>query len=135
MNRNSLLRWVITLALVVSVAGLSGCDSSDPNGGPSPMLTGSWNGTSTVQGLSFNVSLQLVENNGAVNGNGTITLQNTVAVSATGTYNFPAVSMTIRSSGFEDLNFSGTLSADGNSISGTMMGSGFDNFGLTLRRQ
>lgn len=136
------LRRAAAAFLLLALLAVAGCDSSDPvddNDDPPPptvpTLTGSYLGTTTVQGATFTIDMQIVENGGSVNGNGTLVFIDPVAVSASGTYNFPNVSMTIRSSGLQDLNFSGTLSADGQSITGTMRGSGFDNFGITLRRQ
>lgn len=132
MRKLSLFLLLLALPLVAA------CDSADPAPPPPPpppSLGGSWAGSTTIQGLVFSLSAQLVENNGVVNGNGTLTYQNPLAVTITGTYNFPSVSMTIRASGFEDLNYSATLGADGRTLSGTMSGSGFDNFGLTLTRQ
>jgi hypothetical protein len=120
--------FLLTLTLV-GVGCDSGGDDEDPN------LDGRWLGTTTVQGATFTADLQINENGGNVNATGTVTFINPLAVSATGTYNFPNVSMTIQSSGFEDLNFSGTLSADGDQLTGSMNGSGFDNFSITLRRQ
>jgi|GEM_PF-2070555 len=129
---------LLPLALLLAAA-LPACDSADPEPQlpppAAPSLSGQWQGNTTVQGSLLTLNLQLVESGGNVNGNGTINLGTPLAVSATGTYNFPSVAMTIRSSGFADLNFSGTLGADGRSLSGTMQGSGFDNFGITLTRQ
>jgi hypothetical protein len=123
-----------TLLLILSVAIINvGC--SDNSSDRDPSLTGSWLGTATVEGSTLTVNVQLNENNGAVNGNGVMTLIDPVAVNITGTYNFPSVSMTIRSSGLADLNFNGNLSAGGNSLTGSMSGSGFDNFSITLQRQ
>ena len=112
--------------------GAAGC-GSDAN--EDPTITGSWFGTTTVQGSTFTVDIQLNDNSGSVNGNGTMVFVEPLAVNANGTYNFPNLSMTIRSSGFQDLNFNGTLSADGNSLTGSLRGSAFDNFSITLRRQ
>lgn len=132
-------RLLPTLALLLAFS-LPACDSADPLPPPPPpsvpTLTGQYLGTQTLQGATFTMEMQLIENNGVVNGNGTITFAGPTAFSATGTYNFPNVALTIRSSGLEDLNFTGTLAADGNSLSGTLNGaSQFDNFGITLRRQ
>lgn len=127
------IRSAIGAVLLVSFSLTSiGCDDNTVEA--EPTLSGSWFGTTTVQGATFTVDLQMTENSGNVNANGTIVFVDPIAVNATGTYNFPTVSMTIRSSGLADLNFNGTLSADGNSLTGSMRGSGFDNFSVTLRR-
>ena len=139
-DKTMMLRTLSNAARLALLAGLLvigvGCDSGGPDDDKIdiPNLTGSWFGTTTVQGATFTADLQVSETGGIVNANGTLVFVEPIAVSATGTYNFPQVSMTIRSTGLEDLNFNATLSADGESLTGSMRGSGFDNFGITLRR-
>lgn len=133
---NRMLMNAATLVLVMALAlPSSGC-SDNPVDANEPSITGSWSGFSNVQGTPITLSLQMVENGGSVSGNGSISALNSVAVSVTGTYNYPALSLTIRSSGFQDTAFSGTLAAGGNSITGSMSGSStFENFSITLNRQ
>lgn len=123
----------VALLLAITLVGV-GCDSGGDDD-KDPALTGHWMGTTTVQGATFTVDMQFNEVNGNVNANGTLVYVDPLAVTGTGTYNFPNVSLTIRSSGFTDLNFTGTLSADGDQLTGSIRASGFDNFSITLRRQ
>ena len=128
------IRSAVGAVLFVAVTLSSvGCDDNSVEADPT--LSGSWAGTTTVAGATFTVDLQMTETSGNVNANGTLVYIDPIAVNATGTYNFPSVSMTIRSSGLQDLNFDGDLTADGKSLTGSMRGSGFDNFSITLRRQ
>ncbi len=122
----------VALLLAITLIGV-GCDSGGDDKDPS--LSGRWLGTATIQGGTLTVDVQMSENNGAVTATGFVSLVEPVAVSGTGTYNFPNVSVTLRSSGIDDMNFSGTLGADGQTLAGTMNASGFANFGITLRRQ
>ncbi len=122
----------VALLLAITLVGV-GCDSGGDD--KDPGLSGQWMGTTTVQGATFTVDMQLNEVSGNVNANGTIVFVEPLAVTGSGTYNFPNVSLTIKSTGFADLNFTGTLSADGDQLTGSMRGSGFDNFSITLRRQ
>lgn len=127
-----LARLFTLTALLVLPLGLLGCDSGGDESDPT--VTGSWTGNANFEGSQVTLSLQLTERDQLINGSGSIQLVNTVAVSASGTHNFPNVSLTLTSTGLEDLNFQGTLSGDGNSLSGSLSGSGFENFGITLRK-
>jgi hypothetical protein len=72
---------------------------------------------------------------GAVTGTGTISGAGTpLAITVTGTHSHPNVSLNANAPGFEPMNFQGTFTND-NTINGTLNGSGFDNFALTLQRQ
>lgn len=121
------------ILLMVAIAFLTfGC-GTDSNEDPS--VSGSWLGTATINGGTMTMSIQLQENSGSLNGNGTLTFVDPLAINATGTHNYPNVSMTIRSSDLQDMNFNATMSGDGNALTGTLQGSGFNNFSFTLRRQ
>jgi hypothetical protein len=133
---NRILMNAASLVLVMTLAFPSSGCSDNPVDSTEPSITGSWAGTSNVQGTPVTLSLQMVENGGSVSGNGSLSAVSSVAVSVTGTYNYPALSLTIRSSGFQDTAFSGTLAAGGNAITGSMSGSStFENFSITLNRQ
>lgn len=125
--------WFFLLLLAVLPFTVISCDSGGDEG--DPVVTGSWFGTTTVQGDTFTMDVQLTERDSQITGNGTMTFVETVAVTVQGTHNFPNVSITLQSTGFEDLNFNGTLSGDGNAITGSLRGSGFDNFSITIRKQ
>lgn len=128
------IRNTAVVALLIAASATSFACSDNPVEAD-PVLTGRWFGQTTVQGTPLSMELQLQESGGSVNAAGTMVFVEPLAVTATGVYNFPSLSLTVRSSGFADLSFTGELGADGNSISGSMRGSGFDNFSITLRRQ
>lgn len=123
------LRWLLLLLILTLPACDSGAEDEDPS------LNGSWQGTTTISGLTVGMAMQLNEASGAVTGNGTVSAPDPVAVTITGTYTYPNVSLTLRSTSFADLSFAGTVSGDGKAISGSLNGSGFNNFGLTIRKQ
>jgi hypothetical protein len=126
---------ILPLALLLAVS-LAACDSSDPDPvQTNPSLSGEWRGSENLQGNQLSLNLQLLENNGVVNGTGTIQVQNSLAVSVSGIYNFPTVSLTMRNNTIEDVNFTGSLAADGRSINGQMSGSGIENLAFRLTKQ
>ena len=120
--------------MVVISASLVAC-SDNPVEADDPSLTGRWFGQTTIQGTPLSMDIQLQENNGIISGAGTMVLVEPLAITTTGVYNFPSMTLTVRSNAFEDMSFTGDLGADGNTINGSMRGSGFDNFGFSLRRQ
>lgn len=126
-------RLLFFLCLLTLPVALMACDSAEED--EDPTISGQWQGTANFQGTPLTVSILLTERDQAITGSGTVTFVNPVAVSVTGTHNYPNVALTIQSSGLEDLNFSGTLTGDARSISGSLSGSGFDNFAITLRKQ
>lgn len=122
------------VALAMLLLTTAAC-SDNPTEDDEPVLTGRWFGQTTVQGVPLSMEVQMQENNGIVNATGNMVFVEPLAITASGVYNFPSLSLTVTSTGFADLSFTGELGADGNSISGSMRGSGFDNFSITLRRQ
>jgi hypothetical protein len=72
--------------------------------------------------------------NGVVTGNGTFRFPGSAnALTVTGTYLPPALSLTLQTPGFEDTNLSATVEKD--RMRGTLNGSGFQNESVTLARQ
>jgi hypothetical protein len=57
-----------------------------------------------------------------------------VALTITGTHVHPDVTLTMKATSYQDMNFSGKFSGD-NSIVGSLNGSGFVNESLTLSRR
>ncbi len=121
---------LMVLALVLMLAACGG----DATGPKTPTVTGAWSGTIGGTGNMGSLSLTLTETNGAVVGSGVISGSESVAVHVTGTHAHPSVSLAMTSSGYEDCNFSGTMTAT-NTIAGTLNGSGFYNRPVTLTRQ
>lgn len=129
------IQSIKTLALMIVIsASLVAC-SDNPVEPDVPSLTGRWAGQTSIQGVPLSLDVQLQDNDGSVSGAGTMVLVEPLAITTTGVYNFPSLTLTVRSNDFDDMSFTGELGADGNSISGGMRGSGFDNFAFTLRRQ
>ncbi|HEX7070928.1 MAG TPA: hypothetical protein VF190_08985 [Rhodothermales bacterium] len=122
----------VALLLAITLVGV-GCDSGGDDDEPS--LTGRWVANTTFQGVNLIIDLQLTQNGGNVSANGTVRLVNIVAISGNGTYNHPSVALTLTSTGLEDMNFTGSVVSGNQEISGTLNGSGFENFSVSLRRQ
>ena len=121
---------VITLALATIGAGCS-----DPTS-PPPSFTGTWTGTTASEGVAFSISITATETNGQINGSGVFTVGSAggLAFTVTGSHAHPQVSLTIRSSGVQDANYSGSFTSE-NGVDGTLNGSGFANLPLALQRQ
>ncbi|HVX41971.1 MAG TPA: hypothetical protein VHB25_20585 [Gemmatimonadaceae bacterium] len=80
------------------------------------------------------MTLTLSQDGSQVTGSGQINSGGTaVALTANGTFAAPSVSLNLSATGFEAMNYTGSLS--GNTIAGTINGSGFSNLNLTLTRQ
>lgn len=126
------MRWKFLLPLAV-VLSLGACGDDGPAAPEVPTATGRWLGTAS--GISFDLTLSEAAN-GSVSGSGSASSASG-AISFTvrsGTHAHPSISLTLGGEGFEDANLQGTFSSN-NVISGTLNGSGFNNFGLTLNRQ
>lgn len=122
------MRRSVLLTLVF--ATLTACDSG-PTEPPIPSLTGRWTGTSGEMA----VDITLTETDGSLTGSGNLTWDSgSLAVTTTGTHAHPNVSMTIRATGYQDIDYTGSMSGDA-AISGRLNGSGFTNAGLTLNRR
>ena len=119
---------LFAVAVVLLVYSACSGDSS----GPKTTVAGNWTGTGTTSAGSFTVNLILAENSGSVTGTGTISGSTSIALTVTGTYSAPSVGLTFSSPGFENLNFSGTVS--GKTMTGTLNGSGFTGNAVTLTK-
>lgn len=118
---------VLSLVLL----SLAGCGDDGPSEPEIPSLTGAWSGSAS--GYTFNLTMTesaggILDGNGSINGPGFA-----AAMEVSGRHAHPSVSLTIVPAGFEPLNFQGTM-ADDRTINGTLNGSGFNNFALTMRR-
>jgi hypothetical protein len=121
----SILRHALP-ALALGFLLVAGCDKSTA---PEPVISGSWSGS----GGGMSVNLSLTQTGTSVAGNGSLSGSGgAVSLTATGTFTNPNFSLTLKSPGYEDVNFSGTL--NGNSMTGIMNGSGFNQVGMTLTR-
>lgn len=123
------LRSFALLTILLSAAACG--DDSGTNSKPKVYsTTGRWTGNAS--GINF--TLTLTESGGAINGSGTLNGGTSLAVTATGTNAANAVSVTMRATGFQDLNYTATLNNASN-MSGALNGSGFSNSALTLVKQ
>lgn len=128
------LRFPLLLAGFLAFVACGGSEPVAPP--PPPTASGNWIATITASGLTIAVNLSLSQDaNMAVTGGGTFAAATSSAVSVSGFHNFPTVSLTVTSSGFQDMNYSGTMSADGTRITGTLNGSGFQNAQMNLTKQ
>jgi len=116
----------LTLALLLAACG-GGGDSTGPS---RPNLDGAWSGSNA--GITLSVTLN--ENRGDVFGDGNLTSINaSIALTVSGTYSSPSVSLTMSAQGYQDLNFTGSM-ASPTSMTGTLNGSGFNGFAITLHK-
>jgi hypothetical protein len=121
------MRKLFLLMLTMAVVTVSSC--GDP-AAPEPTMAGTWTGSGG--GISVNLSLTQAEH--SVSGNGSMSGgSGALALTATGSFTNPNFSLTISAPGYEDMNFAGTLA--GNSATGVINGSGFNQVGMTLTRK
>lgn len=121
----------LTAGVLALMLAATACGDDEPTEPATPTVNGTWTGTAG----DFSFSLTLSETDaGAISGSGTATADgDPISVTITGTHAHPDVSLTMTSTGFADLNFTGEFSGD-DSIHGSLNGSGFNNFALTLER-
>lgn len=122
--------------LAVLVIGLTfAACGDDPTEPEIPSISGSWAGETSGGGYSVIMTLS-GDANGQVSGTGSDEFTGgTSEITVTGLYSYPIVSLVIASEGYNDINFSGEISADGTRIIGQLNGSGFNNAAITLTRQ
>jgi hypothetical protein len=126
MLRRSYVASLVALAVLIGA-----CGSSDKSGGPSlPTHDGTWSGYNA--GITLTATLDQAGSQVTGNGNFASTTAS-FAVTIVGTYVHPNVALTMSSPGFEDVNFSGAFT-DNDSIAGTLNGSGFNGFAITLNK-
>lgn len=125
------MRYLLfALTLAIAACGGDG-GSTEPD---IPEVTGQWNGPINTSGAAGTLALTLNESDGTVTGTGTLsTAGDALALTVTGNYAPPNVSLQLNASGFEPLNLSGSVTED--EIDGTLNGSGFVNVAVTLARQ
>lgn len=115
------------LSAIVALAAASCGDDPDPT------VSGAWLGIS--QGVTLQLTLSQ-NDMGTVTGSGTIASEatTTALTVGSGTHVYPNLSLTLQLTGFEDMNYTGTLSSP-TTISGSLNGSGFDDFAINLEKQ
>lgn len=100
---------------------------------PPPTVNGFWTGTSG----SMTLSLTLAQNSAAVTGSGQVSVPGeAIALTVqSGTFVHPTLSATLAATGYEPMNYTGTMSqSNANQIVGRLNGSGFQNESVVLTR-
>lgn len=119
---------LFSLALILFV-GCGGDDGDDLTGPEPPSVTGGWSGSS--QGIDMTMSLSQTGTD--VTGDCTMSGPTaSINLSVSGSFSNPALNVTMTNAGYEPATFVGTL--NGNTITGTINGSGFQDFPITLNR-
>ena len=117
------------LTLLPLFAILAACGDSGTE--PDPTVSGLWQGTS--QGTT--VTLTLSESDGEVDGSGSMsdaTSSFTISV-VNSTLAYPSLSLLLFINGYGNVNFTGTIASE-NTMTATLNGAGFVNWGVTLTR-
>jgi hypothetical protein len=96
-------------------------------------VSGSWTGTSAGVTLNLTLSEGI---GGGVSGSGNITGgdENLALIVRQGSHVHPDLTLVLGAMGYEDINFAGRMSGE-TQITGTLNGSGFDNFNFNLGRR
>lgn len=125
-------RYVFPLMMALALSAAA-CKDSGTAPEPDPTVSGSWSGTS--QGLTMNLTLSEGVG-GAVSGSGNIVgdADNLALIVRQGTHVYPNLTLILGATGFQDLNFTARLSS-ATQMTGTLNGSGFDNFNLNLTKK
>jgi len=118
------------VALLLLSVFVAACN--DDQGPKIPSMSGTWSGY--IGGITFSLTLT-EDKDRRVEGSGSVSASSTaIAFTVTGNHVHPNVTLTIKATGYYDLNFSGKYSGD-NTIVGTLNGSGFVNEPLTFNRR
>jgi hypothetical protein len=122
-----LRKLTLALALLIAACGTE----EEPEAPAKPVLKGNWGGS--VDGVTFTLTLsqsgENVSGNGQIQGDG-----GGGAISVDGTNVHPNVALTLKSSGYYDINYSSRFQ-DSKTVYGTVNGSGFTGESLTLTKR
>ena len=110
------------LFLPLALAALVGCHDSP--GEPVTTVDGQWSGVQNGYSLSFNLTQADTLASGGVVVSST---GGSFAGTASGTFKYPALHLTISIPGFIDATYDGTMSSSEAKIFGRLNGSGIDN--------
>jgi hypothetical protein len=121
------------LALLIALLTACGSDGPAAPAAPEPInVSGQWSGP---MGGGVTLLLTLSQAGSSVSGSGNMSGPGgAIAMSASGTYVEPNLSLTLSAQGYEDMNFTGKT-VTRTSISGTLNGSGFVNQPITFTKQ
>ena len=123
----------VAFLLIFLPVVLLACGDSTTEPEPDPLVTGAWSGTS--QGVALNLTLSEGAG-GSVSGSGNLAgpSDNFSLIVRQGTHSHPSLSLVLGATGYEDINFTGQVLGE-NQLSGTLNGSGFDDFNLNLSQR
>ena len=125
-------RTMVGLTLVLAMA----CGGNGPTTPPVAVeaIAGSWTGQVPVGGAGYaTLTLTLTHSNGNVSGNGMMGVGTTqLPQTVTGSYVGSTISLTLTSTGYSPMNFTGQVGT--NRMTGLLNGSGFVNAAVTLNR-
>lgn len=128
----SAARRSLVALLAFGVVTLAACDSGDTE--PPPDIEGQWGMTTDTGVLALTLSLS--EQSGEVTGQGSLSRGGpSHLVDVSGVYDYPSLSLTLRSQAQEEITFDGTVSERGTRISGILSGGDLGGTQVTLARQ
>ena len=111
-------------ALVLSLALVLGCGGGDSSG-PSKDIDGHWRGSASTQGFNLFADITLTDASGHISGGGSLSGTVGCNIQISGTRTGDKVTLSMTCPGYAPISFSGHVSSAGNSIPGTVSGSGF----------
>ena len=110
------------------------CGGGDSNG-PSKDIDGAWKGGTSTQNFNLFVDMTLVDAGGHISGAGTMSGSFGCDIQVSGTRTGDRVNMAFTCADYQPVNFSGYVSSTGNSIPGSISGSGFTGSDFDLIKQ
>ena len=117
---------MMTRLIPAGLVLLFACGGGGDSTGPSLQVDGNWHGSTSTQGFNLFADLTLTDNNGSLTGTGTLTGPASCnGVGIAGSRHGDQVDLTMTCPGYIPIAFSGRVSSSGNSIPGSISGSGF----------
>jgi hypothetical protein len=121
-------------ALILLLAACGGGGTDVPAG---PDTTGTWTGNTGAAAPSLAFAFTLQDKSGSLSGTGKVkgpatTPTDSASVTVTGEKRFRTVTLTFAAPSFLDLTFNGILSAQADSATGTLTGSGVAGTSIVL---
>lgn len=113
--------------VILTVLAVLGCKSTENSG---PSVAGSWYGTSG----NITLNMTLSQTGQSVSGSGSVGVDSaTYGVSISGSLLDTTVALTLTAGGYQPVAYAAVLS--GNTMAGSMSGSGFPGSSMTVTRQ
>jgi hypothetical protein len=125
------MRPILVLTTLVLSLACSGNDGTGVNNSPTA-LTGQWHGTNAGVVMDLDVTENMA---GQVQGTGQLSgFASGIVVAASGSHSGTGFTVTLSHTGYQSATYSGAELADA-LLAGSLNGSGFVNFAITLYRQ